>query len=365
MLGPLFLLIVSNLEGFLEVLHQLGVFWTSGPGGQLTSRFWTWLGILDLNQPPEPPFTWLPRTFGTGNWWWWRASRVIMDYDFANRWRGDVINEFPAFSFLLADLHPHVLAMPFFLLAASLALNLFLGGGQGKTRLFSIELGLSKESFALAAFALGSLVFLNTWDILPTVALFAGAYALARWKADGGRANYYVKLATDFLVMGVALGIASFVLYLPFFLGFSSQAGGPLPNLMYVTRGAQMWVMFAPLWLPIGAYLLYLWLSQRKAGNLLRGGILAVGILLLLWIASLLLTLLISRLSLLSGVNPSSRYCRIAVPAGSGRLKLERSAKRVAFPPGNQQRRLDHTAYFAGGLPGSLPVEKKRDRERG
>ncbi len=357
LLGPLFLLVVSNLEGFLEVLHQLGVFWTSSPGGQLTSRFWTWLGILDLNQPPAPPFTWLPRTFGTGNWWWWRASRVIMDYDFANRWRGDVIDEFPAFSFLLADLHPHVLAMPFFLLAAALALNLFLGGSAGKMRLFSIELGLSVKAFALAAFALGSLVFLNTWDILPTIALFAGAYAVGRWKADRGRATRlqtndaletvetfgkskskesdnddnqedgdpaasisfvdsdevvrssyfsFVKLATDFLGMVVALGIASLVLYLPFFLGFSSQAGGPLPNLVYITRGAQMWVMFAPLWLPIGAFLLYLWLSQKKAGNLLNGGILAVGILLLLWIVSLLLTLLVSRLSFLSSVNPQA-----------------------------------------------------------
>jgi hypothetical protein len=193
LLGPLFILVVSNLEGFLGVLHQLGVFWTSGPGGQLTSRFWTWLGILDLNQPPVLPFTWMPSQFGTGSWWWWRASRVIMDYDFANRWRGDVINEFPAFSFLLSDLHPHVLAMPFFLLGAALALNLFLGGSHGKIRLFSVELDLSLEAFALAAFALGSLVFLNTWDILPTIALFAGAYAFRRMMplksggAEGGR----------------------------------------------------------------------------------------------------------------------------------------------------------------------------------
>jgi YYY domain-containing protein len=371
LLGPLFILVVSNLEGFLEVLHQLGLFWTRGPGGQLTSRFWTWLGILDLNQPPNPPFGWLPRTFGTGNWWWWRASRVISDYDFANVWR-EIIDEFPAFSYLLADLHPHVLAMPFFLLGAALALNLFLGGSQGKIRLFSVEIGLNLEAFALAAFALGSLVFLNTWDILPTITLFAGAYAFRRMispkgssveetvpgEAQGGSLTMQeempedkssgtqaeinqasgrsmlepgeshangekffgqtssllaspssfslVALATDFLVMAAALGIASFVLYLPFFLGFSSQAGGPLPNLVYITRGAQMWVMFAPLWLPIGAFLLYLWLADKKAGNLLRGVLPAAVILLLLWIASLLLTLLVSRLSILGGINPQA-----------------------------------------------------------
>ena len=40
LLAPLFLLIVSNLEGFLEVLHRRGILWserrTSGPGS--TSR---------------------------------------------------------------------------------------------------------------------------------------------------------------------------------------------------------------------------------------------------------------------------------------------------------------------------------------
>jgi YYY domain-containing protein len=342
LLGPLFILLVSNLEGFLEVLHQLGAFWTRGAGGQLTSRFWTWLGILDLNQPPSPPFTWLPRQFGAGSWWWWRASRVIQDYDFANRWR-EIIDEFPAFSYLLADLHPHVLAMPFFLLAAALALNLFLGGSRGKIRLFSIEMDVNLEAFALAAFALGSLAFMNTWDILPTIVLFAGAYAAGKLKAlknngfsenllafiddsdadaggepdDGERVETrdekeeisrpgrsVIWLATDFVTMAVTLGIASLVLYLPFFLGFSSQAGGPIPNLVYITRGAQMWVMFAPLWLPIGAFLFYLWFSQKKAGSLLKGTLLAAGLMLAGWLLSLLLALLIPQLSFLKSLNP-------------------------------------------------------------
>ncbi|MCS7050977.1 MAG: DUF2298 domain-containing protein, partial [Thermomicrobium sp.] len=56
--------------------------------------------------------------------WWagpgWNASRVIVDAGFP--WDGaprPTINEFPAFSFVLGDLHPHVLALP--LLGAYLA----------------------------------------------------------------------------------------------------------------------------------------------------------------------------------------------------------------------------------------------------
>ena len=40
----------------------------------------------------------------------------------------DTINEFPWFSFLLGDLHAHVLALPFTLLALAFALQVALAG---------------------------------------------------------------------------------------------------------------------------------------------------------------------------------------------------------------------------------------------
>ena len=49
---------------------------------------------------------------------WFAASRVI----------DDTINEFPWFSFLLGDLHAHVLALPFTLLALAFALQVVLAG---------------------------------------------------------------------------------------------------------------------------------------------------------------------------------------------------------------------------------------------
>ena len=49
-------------------------------------------------------------------WWWWRASRIIHDRDLAGN-AMEVISEFPFFSFLLGDNHPHVYALPQGLLA--------------------------------------------------------------------------------------------------------------------------------------------------------------------------------------------------------------------------------------------------------
>jgi YYY domain-containing protein len=260
LLGPLFLLLVSNLEGFLHVLHTRGLFWR--PDG--TSAFWSWLGILDLNQPPAAPAAWTPTRF----WWWWRASRVVQDYDLAGGWR-EIIDEFPFFSFLLADLHPHVLAMPFALLVVSLALQLFFDAGNNRPPWPALRLQwalaptvrILPAFFLLAATALGGLAFLNTWDFPLYVALAAAAYALGRISLAGERP---AQAAKDFVWLGLGLGAAGGLLYLPFYLGFSSQAGGVLPNLINPTRGAHLWVMFAPLLLPILAFLLYL---ARIAGR--------------------------------------------------------------------------------------------------
>ena len=46
LLAPMFILLVSNLEGGFEVLHAQGVFWQDNGLGQ-QSTFWPWLGLLE------------------------------------------------------------------------------------------------------------------------------------------------------------------------------------------------------------------------------------------------------------------------------------------------------------------------------
>jgi YYY domain-containing protein len=288
-LGPFFVLIISNLEGFLEMLHHHGLFWRADANGQLVSPFWRWLDILELNQPPTQPFSWAPRLFGTGNWWWWRASRVVQDYDFSLNPK-EIIDEFPFFSYLLADLHPHVLAMPFAFLAMALVLNLFLGGARGRlfTKPFRIPLQIDPPAYLLFAMVLGGLSFLNTWDFPFYVVLFSGAYVL--WQMRENDSGMSVRdLLRDFLIAALAVGIGGVVLYLPFYLGFASQARGFLPNLVYPTRGAQLWVMFATLWLPLAAFLFYLWKRTGRWDRLRTAARLVLGLMGVLWVLSLLL----------------------------------------------------------------------------
>src|SRR3954466_2861385 len=79
---------------------------------------------------------------------WFGASRVIKG----------TINEFPAFSFTLADLHAHVMAIPFSLLALGFALQMALAGPPGPPGpprpAAALELGAS-------AIAIGTLYAIN------------------------------------------------------------------------------------------------------------------------------------------------------------------------------------------------------------
>jgi len=249
--GPLFLLFVSNLEAVLEVLHQAGVGWNLETG---SSRFWTWVNIDSLRTPPSEPLSLIPQRF----WWWWQASRVIQDIDLlGNISPLSPIDEFPAFSFVLGDLHPHVLVMPFVMLVIGLALNIFRGAMDGVWRIFGVELPYQKGPFIISAVLLGGITFLNTWDLPVYFSLVVGAFLLRRVQQKG----WDWERLYDLLKLAIPLGVLSLLLYAPFLISFQSQAGGILPNLIYPTRGLYLWVMFGTLFIPI---FLLLWRSLRQ-----------------------------------------------------------------------------------------------------
>ncbi|MBI3166673.1 MAG: hypothetical protein HYZ24_18460 [Chloroflexi bacterium] len=283
LLAPIFLLLVSNFETVLEVLHRLGLFWTKDAAGTFTSRFWTWLDMKELSQPPVEPFGWMPDRY----LWWWRASRVIQDYDMLGGHR-EVIDEFPFFSFLLGDLHPHVLAIPFGLLAISVALNIFLGAWKDrKIELLGVQLDINPPGFFFAALTLGGLAFLNTWDILIAAALIVSAYTL--WRAS--QYGWNGSRLEDLFFLGIPLGILSLILYLPFYLGFSSQAGGIIPNFMYPTRGMHFWVMWGTLLIPIFSLLLFYWMKTPARPNWKLGFTIGLGLTFILALLTLVLGL--------------------------------------------------------------------------
>ena len=94
----------------------------------------------------------------------WNASRTIQRED-GGQAIDYTINEFPAFSFILGDLHPHVMALPITLMAVSLAVQWVVAGAQPKPDSLAERLARG----ALTGLVLGGLYALNAWDA-PTFA---------------------------------------------------------------------------------------------------------------------------------------------------------------------------------------------------
>ncbi|WP_376788598.1 DUF2298 domain-containing protein [Thermoflexus sp.] len=230
--------LAGNGEAILDLAHSCG--WIRDP------VFWAWLDIPELNEPPSLrpwPSCWPPPN---RMWAWWRASRVVRDYTPEGQHQ-EVIDEFPQFSFLLGDLHPHVLALPFTLMAIGLAMAAFQTAQQfpglsslREWRVLRCFLQDHGPPFELLPIVFGGLAFLNTWDFPIYTGLLLAAWALGAVLAGRTRVSWQRE------ILGLAGGILGLgvLLYLPFYLGFRSQAGGLLPNLYNGTRLPQFLVMF-------------------------------------------------------------------------------------------------------------------------
>ena len=246
-------------------------------------------------------------------WWWFRASRVLTDYDLQGNLTGtQPIDEFPAFSFLLSDNHPHVLALPFVVAALGLILNLVLL--HREPSLFEI---------LLYGVAVGGLAFLNAWDGAIYLFGFVGAYALRRlMTSEDGK----LRVSDWFgaIRFAASLVLVAAIAYLPYFVGFRSQAGGLLPNLMHPTYFPRFFIMFGPFVIILVAYLaVESWRGTRDGSMNWRFGVGTSAIVLL---ALLVLMSLLG--ALIANLNPDLPVSGNLNPAADGGELLSLIAQR-------------------------------------
>ena len=244
------LLVASNYTGL----------WEFGAGTSLGSEgFYDWLAIKDVTiegvDGGATANSWRPDNY----WWWWHSSRVINTFDIVPIAATDsgldfTIQEFPFFSLLLGDLHPHLISIPFLLLALGLVLNLFLTPGAGRP---GRMIGQPMQ-WLLLSITLGALGFINAWDLGFAAALVFIVVAVKMYRDESMALLLAVfrGLLTTLLVLG--LGVAIFAGF--YFGTFSSQVdwSAPIGAARYATRPIHMltvWAMFvvllAPLWLTV------------------------------------------------------------------------------------------------------------------
>ena len=146
---------------------------------------------------------------------YWRSSRVVAN--------GDTINEFPYFTVIHGDLHPHFIVLP----VGALLLALLLDPDGVAARVRRIAGGAATTfrdllAYAAVGFVLSTMVVISTWE-LPVGAMMT-FLLLGRDLPLLSTARVRVGLAV------VAMLVAGYVLYTPFYMHFTAPTATPGPN---------------------------------------------------------------------------------------------------------------------------------------
>ena len=200
LVGVAFVTVLGNMDGAIQVGHGVKNVLTGGAFGEFD--FWKSSRMM----PPDPP--------------------------------GHEITEFPFFTFLFADLHAHMMAIPFTVLAIGLALAVVLGAfrrveclahhlhpnlppSRGKGLYLNHLpvgggiIGWGTLRLAVLGIAVGSLALLNTWDLPTYIIVAAAAIAFAEFLTHGGL-GAMVLIRAGFKTAFVV--VVGFVVFLPYHL---------------------------------------------------------------------------------------------------------------------------------------------------
>ena len=219
------LLLVSNLSGLWTILDI-----TRLAPNRLLNRYHG-----GEYQRVQDMAAWRPDDF----WWWWNSSRITNSYDAGGNGLDFTIQEFPYFSFLLGDLHPHLMSIPFVLTGLTVMTALFMASRCLSFRTLKNNL----PATLLTALVVGASGFINFWDI-GLLLLLSTCLLLAGW--IGARAyglGSFLRFSTP---IGM-IWIIGLVIFSPFYFG-TAESQVQWPPLAPVEFGSRP-VHFISIWL--------------------------------------------------------------------------------------------------------------------
>ena len=206
MLAAIFVAVIGNLGQVIligQTLVKMGGGDPAGPFLPALASAVAGLGRLVIDhQPFEVPI----------GWWYWNASRVIPD----------TINEFPFFTFTYADLHAHLMALPFTLVVLGLAVNFARRRREDDARLpFRSALPIAPADVVeviVMGLAVGALRAINYADFATYQLVIASALAIGEY------ARHRLSLAAigGFAWRLIAVFILASLLWQPFVSNFAT-----------------------------------------------------------------------------------------------------------------------------------------------
>lgn len=185
----LFMVVLGNLDGAIQLVQRV------------------WEGVVHGNALPAFDY--------------WRSSRMMPPDP-----PGYEITEFPFFTFLFADLHAHLMALPLTLLVLALGTSSLLaayGGASLRARL---------PVLAALGLALGGLWATNAWDGPTYLGLIIVVLGVGEWVRRQRAGLGWVR---DALVASVLVVGAAAVLWLPYHLRLTNTLDGIIPSPVQTT----------------------------------------------------------------------------------------------------------------------------------
>ena len=225
--------------------------------------------------------------------WYWNPSRVI------GAEHGNPITEFPFFTFLYADLHAHMIALPIALIVVAWALSVVLGKAwkqNGQRSVFQVSLSL-----LIGGVAIGAMYPVNLSDIYTYLPLGAVAVSYSVWRywqvyvpVSREGVNYGHLKRLGILIAGlIILVLLSNGMYTPYSQWYSQGyselkiwLGSHTPTSDYLTH----WGLFIFVIVSWMFYETVDWMAKTPVSalrklepyrGLILGGLLAVGFLIL------------------------------------------------------------------------------------
>lgn len=211
--GSVALMLAGDLDGLAQAIAQIGngVFKLDGLNLFCSTRI--------IDSPHTVDFT-QGSPIGCGNY--------------------RTITEFPIFSVIWNDLHPHVMALPFALLAVGVAFAALLDREESSDRLPATVLRL-----ALFAIIIGALFPINSWDYPTYLLLALAALFIASHRAG--------TLTTSRAASIAAILPGSLIAYLPYYLTVHSYSKGIGLQASPSDIG-QVLTVIGPLLIPVALY---------------------------------------------------------------------------------------------------------------
>ncbi|MFN3705976.1 MAG: DUF2298 domain-containing protein [Thermoflexales bacterium] len=292
------LMLAGNFGAVLGVLYCLKA---------LPSWFWEWLNIGDLASRQFSCDAVIPTWFYG---WWWNWSRVVQDFAPDGR-RLEVITESPVFSFILGDIHPHVLNLPFALAVVGIALSLASGAPWGWRLLLGMD---GWMQLWLTSMLIATSLFTNAWDV-PTLLLVL-VLSLSLRSRSLRSANGFWELSL--LALTVCGGL---LVDLPWQVTFASQVRGVVPNLLNGTRLLHFALMFGTLLFGLSPFLVFMLHRSMPIRKIISHAI----------VGTVLFPLILATLFIASLAKPDTRELILSLARGESVLGFSAEQIQRAF----------------------------------